>query len=86
MPHSLPYVFAGLRVAVVLSVVGAVVAEFTGASKGLGATMIVAQSNLDVARMLAVFVLLTTIGTSLYGVIALLERRLLSWRPAEERT
>ncbi len=86
LPHSLPYVFAGLRVAVVLSVVGAVVAEFTGASKGLGATMIVAQSNLDVARMLAVFVLLTGIGTSLYGVIALLERRLVPWRPAEERT
>ncbi len=86
LPHSLPYVFAGLRVAVVLSVVGAVVAEFTGASKGLGATMIVAQSNLDVARMLAVFVLLTAIGTSLYGVIALLERRLVPWRPAEERT
>lgn len=77
LPASLPYLFAGLRVAAILSVVGATVSEYVGANRGLGALIIAAQGTLDTAQMFAVFVLLTLIGLALYGAVALLERLVL---------
>ncbi len=74
LPASLPYLFAGLRVAAILSVVGATVSEYVGANRGLGALIIAAQGTLDTAQMFAVFVLLTLIGLALYGAVALVER------------
>lgn len=78
LPASLPYLFAGLRVAAILSVVGATVSEYVGANRGLGALIIAAQGTLDTAQMFAVFVLLTLIGLALYGVVALIERLVLA--------
>lgn len=85
LPASLPYLFAGLRVAAILSVVGATVSEYVGANRGLGALIIAAQGTLDTAQMFAVFVLLTLIGLALYGGVALLERLVLARGFARER-
>jgi len=74
LPAALPFVFAGLRVAAILSVVGATVSEYVGANRGLGALIIAAQGTLDTAQMFAVFVLLTAIGLLLYGAVVLVER------------
>lgn len=65
VPHAVPAVFSGLRVALLLSLVGAVVAEYVGANKGLGALIIVAQGQLDTALMFVAFVLLTLMGLTL---------------------
>ena len=80
VPHALPFIFAGLRVAIVLSVVGAIVGEYVGANRGLGALIIVTQGNFDTPLMFAVFVLLTVVGTLLYKGMEVLERRLFAWR------
>ncbi|MDP9372767.1 MAG: ABC transporter permease [Chloroflexota bacterium] len=85
LPASLPYLFAGLRVAAILSVVGATVSEYAGANRGLGALIIAAQGTLDTAQMFAVFVLLTLIGLALYGAVALVERVVLVRGFARER-
>jgi len=85
LPASLPYLFAGLRVAAILSVVGATVSEYVGANRGLGALIIAAQGTLDTAQMFAVFVLLTLIGLALYGAVALLERLVLARGFARDR-
>lgn len=85
LPASLPYLFAGLRVAAILSVVGATVSEYVGANRGLGALIIAAQGTLDTAQMFAVFVLLTLIGLALYGTVALLERLVLARGFAHDR-
>ncbi|WP_332634487.1 ABC transporter permease [Halalkalibacter flavus] len=69
LPIAMPYIFSGLRVAVVLSVVGAVVSEFIGANKGLGALIIASQGMLDTTLMFSVFILLTVKGIILYQVI-----------------
>lgn len=77
LPAGLPAVLAGLRVAVVLALVGAVVAEFMGASQGLGAVVIAAQGMMDTTLMFAALVLIAAMGLLLYQACLILERRLL---------
>jgi NitT/TauT family transport system permease protein len=74
---GLAHIMAGVRVAVVLAWVGAVVAEFIGASKGLGALIIAAQGSMDTPLMFAVLVLITVLGLVFYKFAEWLERRLL---------
>ena len=77
LPTGLPAILAGLRVAVVLALVGAVVAEFMGASQGLGAVVIAAQGMMDTTLMFAALVLIAAMGLLLYQACLVLERRLL---------
>ena len=77
LPTGLPAILAGLRVAVVLALVGVVVAEFMGASKGLGAVIIAAQGMMDTTLMFAALVLVAVIGLLLYQLCLVLERCLL---------
>ena len=80
VPSALPVIFAGLRVAVTLAVVGAVVGEYVGANKGLGALVIVTQGSFDPPLMFAIFVYLTVIGIVLYKLMQMLETTFFSWR------
>jgi NitT/TauT family transport system permease protein len=80
VPSALPYLFAGLRVAMVLSVVGAVVGEYVGANRGLGALIIASQGTLDTTLMFAVLVLLTLLGVGLYLAVVAVERLVLAWQ------
>jgi len=66
VPAGRATVYAGLRVAVVLAWVGAVVAEFIVASKGLGALIIAAQGSMDTPLMFAVLTLITVFGLCFY--------------------
>ncbi len=77
LPSGLPAILAGLRVAVVLALVGAVVGEFIAASKGLGALVIAAQGTMDTSLMFAVLVLIALLGMFVYQATLLLERWLL---------
>ena len=78
LPSGLPAILAGLRVAVVLALVGAVVGEFIAASKGLGALVIASQGTMDTSLMFAVLVLISALGLVLYQATLLLERWLLA--------
>ena len=80
LPNAAPYIVAGLRVAMVLSIVGAVVAEYVGANRGLGALIISSQGMLDTPLMFAVFVVLLLLGVVLYQAVVLLERACLARR------
>lgn len=77
---SLPYLFAALRVVAPLSLIGAVIAEWTGASSGLGRVMWLAYSNLNLPPMFAAIFMLSLAGIGIYGVIVWLERRVIRWR------
>ena len=68
---------AGVRVAVVLAWVGAVVAEFISASRGLGALIIAAQGSMDTPLMFAVLTVITVLGLGSYQLTHMLEQRLL---------
>ena len=72
IPHAVPAIFSGFRVALMLSLVGAVVAEYVGANQGLGALIIVSQGTLDTELMFVAFVILTVLGLCLdwlYGIV-----------------
>lgn len=77
VPMALPAILAGWRVAVVLSLVGAVVGEFIGANRGLGALIIAAQGSMDTPLMFAVLAQITAMGWVLYRLTLAAERRLL---------
>jgi len=83
MPSAFPYLFAALRVVAPLSLVGAVVAEWAGASAGLGRLMWLAYSNLDIPTLFAAIALLALQGASLYQGAVWLEEKLLYWRQSE---
>jgi NitT/TauT family transport system permease protein len=77
IPSGLPVILAGFRVAVVLALVGAVVGEFIGGSKGLGALIIASQGMMDTPLMFAVLLLITVLGLASYQLALGLERLLL---------
>lgn len=79
IPSALPHIFAGLEVAVILSVTGAVVAEFVGSSEGLGYLIQASNFTLDVARTFAVIVVLSAIGIALHAVVVRLGKWLVFW-------
>jgi len=82
-PHALPYLFAALKVSGPLALIGAVVAEWTGASGGLGRTMWLAYTNLNLPDLFAAVFILAAAGIGIYGGIAGLERRVVFWRSGQ---
>lgn len=77
IPAGLPVILAGVRVAVVLSFIGAVVGEFIGANEGLGALIIGAQGMMDTTLMFAIFIVITVQGMVFYQAALMTERWLL---------
>lgn len=81
LPSALPVIFGGLRVGVTLAVIGAVVAEWAGASVGLGVLINIANQGLfDTPLMFVALVTLAGIGLTLYAIVSLVERRILATR------
>lgn len=79
LPHALPNIFAGLKVAITLATVGAIIGEFVGSDRGLGYLLLVAGGDLRTELLFATLVVLTAIGLVLYYVMALLERLAIPW-------
>lgn len=83
IPSALVIIFAGLEIASVLAVIGAVVGEFVGAQVGLGYLITSMNFNLDVAGMFAVLIFLALIGLSLHGVVRFARQRFIFWVRSE---
>lgn len=79
LPRSLPYFFASLKVAVTLAFVGSVISETVASNLGVGYLMIAASSRFDVALVFAGLVVIAAMGVALFGIFAVLERRLTGW-------
>jgi NitT/TauT family transport system permease protein len=80
LPSSLPYVFAGLKQGLALALIGAVVAEFVGASDGIGVLIGTFNVQLDVAMGFAAILALMLIGLILFGLAELIDRKVVFWR------
>jgi NitT/TauT family transport system permease protein len=79
LPHSLPYVFTALKVGTTLAMIGAIVAEFFNAQRGLGVTL---SNNIQVAKMpiaWAAIVTAAVLGLGLYALVGLVERAVIPW-------
>jgi NitT/TauT family transport system permease protein len=80
IPVALPVFLGGLRIGATLSVIGAIVGEFVGADKGLGFLINVGRGQFDTALVFVAVFTLVGLALALYGVVILLERRLLAWQ------
>jgi NitT/TauT family transport system permease protein len=80
LPQALPYIFAGLKLATVLSVIGAVVAEFIGADQGLGYVITVAGSTFNITRQFAAIIVISAIGMLFFAAIETIERFVVPWK------
>ena len=83
IPAALPVIFGGIRVGVTLSVVGAIVAEWSGADRGLGVLINLARGSLfDTPLMFAALITIAALGVALYVVVVVVERAVLGSRAA----
>jgi len=79
MPTALPELFSGMKIAITLAVIGAVIGEFVGGNRGLGYLILVANQDLDTPLAFAALLVLSVAGILLYAVIELAERLLIPW-------
>jgi len=84
IPSALTWIIASLHVAFGLAIIGAIVGEFLGAQKGLGLVIATAQNNFNPDGVFAAMFIIAVLALTAEGLIALLERRLLSWRPPSQ--
>lgn len=87
LPHSIPYFFAALRVASTLSVVGAVVSEFTGADAGLGFIVLVSSYRLETSRMFAGVIAAAALSLLMFAAVLGAESLVSRWgfpKPSNE--
>lgn len=84
VPNSLPFLFAALKIASTLSVVGAIVAEFSGANQGIGYAILVAALRTDTPLMFTGIILASLQGMLLYYTIEFIEPFFVKWEVKDE--
>lgn len=84
LPNALPFVMAGLDIAMILALIGAIVAEFAGATSGLGTLILSMTYTMDVSGQFSVLLILSVVGLVLNRLVQLVRRRVLFWDPSEK--
>ena len=79
-PAALPFAFSGAKIAVAVAVIGAVFGEWVGAESGLGRLILIDGNQLQTARQFAAVAVLSAMAIALFGLLALAERRVVTWR------
>ena len=85
VPSALPQMFSGIKIGITVSVIGAVIGEWVGASSGLGYLMTYSQPLFLTARVFAAIVVLSALGIGLFVLATLVERMVLPWYHTEKR-
>jgi len=80
VPTAVPYLFTALKITAPLSLIGAVVAEWTGASGGLGRVMWLAYTNLNLPFLFGAIFILATAGMLIFRFISWLETKVVFWQ------
>jgi len=81
VPNAMPYILAGLRLAIGRAVLGVVVAEFFGSESGLGVMMVQAAGRYQVDVVFSGLIVFAVLSLALSAMVQLLENRLSRWRP-----
>ena len=84
LPNALPFIFSGFKISATLCVVGAIVGEFIASFQGLGFVLKQAQGLMDTPPMFASLILISILGLSLFGFIALLEQWVMPWQQSKQ--
>jgi NitT/TauT family transport system permease protein len=83
LPNALPYIVAGLRLAIGRAILGVVVAEFFGSEDGLGVVMVRASGSYHVDVVFAGLIVFAALSLVMTGLVKLIEDRLSRWRPQQ---
>lgn len=86
LPYAVPFIFSGLKAAITLSVVGAVVAEFVNADQGLGYLIVTATAFFQVPLAWSALIILSILGIALFQIISLIERVVFPWAANDARS
>ena len=78
-PWALPHIFSGMKVAITLAVVGAVIGEFVGSDRGLGYLILAASGEMNTALIFGVMAILALVGIVTFTAIDLLEKKICPW-------
>lgn len=84
LPFAVPYIFSALKISVTLSVIGAVVAEFVAAEKGLGYFIQFSTSMFQIQQAWSGLVVLVVLSLALFQLINLIQRKLFPWSVARK--
>ncbi len=84
--NALPYLMAGMYIAIVFSVIGAVLGEFLGSARGLGSQILQRQSAMDVVGVFSILIILSAMGVALNLAVRFASRRIAFWARPEETT
>jgi putative hydroxymethylpyrimidine transport system permease protein len=79
-PSALPYFFSGAKIAATVAVIAAIFGEWAGADSGLGVLIRQDSAQLETARVFAAMLVLSAIAVGLFAILALAERRVVTWR------
>jgi NitT/TauT family transport system permease protein len=79
LPHALPYLFSGLKVAISFALVGAIAGEFIASQTGLGSAILVAQGMFQTQRVFVSLILLGLMGAVLFYAVEFAERIVCPW-------
>jgi NitT/TauT family transport system permease protein len=85
-PHALPNLFAGMKVATTLALIGSIVGEFVAADRGLGYAIMIAQGSFDTVQIFASIAILGAVGMSLFFFVEWIERLVLPWHISMRQT
>jgi NitT/TauT family transport system permease protein len=83
LPSALPSILTGMKVAISLALIGAIVGEFVSSQRGLGYVILSAQGTFDTPRVFAAIFVLVVMGVGLFGALSWLERWATPWRRHE---
>ena len=84
LPNALPFVMAGLDVAMIFALIGAIVGEFVGSQVGLGMLIQSMNFTMDVSGQFSILLVLSVLGLILNRCIGLVRKRVLFWDPSEK--
>jgi NitT/TauT family transport system permease protein len=84
-PCALPSLFAGMKVAISLALVGAIVGEFVSSQRGLGYVILSAQGTFDTVRVFAAIFVLAVMGVLLFWLVARAERFAIPWHSSQKQ-
>ncbi len=78
-PHTLPYIFASLKIAASFAFIGAVISESVASNAGLGYLIVQVTADFNVPLAFAALLVLAVLGVVLYGFFIFIEQKVIYW-------
>ncbi|MCG7408107.1 ABC transporter permease [Paenibacillus sp. ACRRX] len=82
LPHAMPAVFSGLKIAATYSVMSAIVAEWLGTDKGIGYYMVLQKAAFRTDRMFVAIAIVVLMSITMFSIVQAIERRVVHWQAA----